>query len=386
MFNKNTLDKIRTTFNKLFRQSLNNLLKKIIDQQRFIILLNKVIGQAKIWFNFAFSYINKHILKQQEDIIIPEGLLGISFDNGVMAIAHIVVNNLNDIILKSLGSFIVDLSSPDQVKKAITTYITDYGLNNIECCYVLNSAQYILSLIESTVNDNKAREKAILWGIKDYINYSIDDAILDYFEVPVLRSRDNVKLAYAVAMRAKESEEIGNLINSTGARLKYIDINELCLINIISLYNYRQIGYLLLKISQDNINILLVKNNALLVSRNAKIDIKKLDNFDPNVNVNDEKSVVADNLVLELQRSLDYGKSIFKDLHFSSVNILPCTINIDLFITWAENQIGLIFNKIDLSKRVKFNKEYSNQQQAECLTAIGAGLRKLGMFYNVSKN
>lgn len=391
MFNK-----IRTTFNKLFHQLFGNLLliikkifvinKQITEQQRVIILLNKVIGQAKIRFNLVLSYINKHIFKQQEDSIVPEGILGISVDNGIVAIAHIVVNSLNDIIVKSFGSFIVDLSSNDQVKKVITKYITEYNLHNIECCYVLNSAQYVLSLIESVANDNKAREKAILWGIKDYINYSIDDAVLDYFEVPVVRSRDNAKLAYAVAMRAKESEEIGDLINATGARLKYIDINELCLINIMSLYNYGQIGYLLLKLSQDNISILLVRDNALLVSRNAKINIKKLDKFDPSININDDKSTVADNLVLELQRSLDYGKSIFKDLHFSSVNIFPCNINIDLFIPWAENQIGLLFNKIDLAKNIKFNIEHNNKQQAECLTAIGAGLRKIGTFYNASKN
>lgn len=377
MFNKNTFDKIRTIFNKLFR---------LTERQRVIILLNKVIGQAKIWFNIIFSYVNKRILKQQEDNIVPEGILGISVDNGVVAVAHIVINNLNDIIIKSFGYFIVDLSSSDRVKQVLSKYIADHNLRNIECCYVLNSAQYVLSLIESVANDSKAREKAILWGIKDYINYSLDDAVLDYFEVPVVRSRDNAKLAYAVAMRAKESEEIGSLINATGARLKYIDINELCLINIMSLYNYGQVAYLSLKLSQDNVNILLVKDNALLVSRNAKINIKTLDKFDPSININDEKSAVADNLVLELQRSLDYGKSIFKDLHFSAVNILPCSINIDLFIPWAENQIGLLFNKIDLSKNIKFIQEYNNKQQVECLMAIGAALRKIGMFYNATKN
>ena len=393
MFNKTVFDKIKIILNKLFNKVFGNLFRKIlnkqilvVNQQRFMILLDKVIGQAKILFNYIFSYINKRIIKQQSTTIVPEGLLGISVNNGIVALAHVVMNNLQDITVSSFGSFTVDLAGTGQIKNIITQYITKHNLQNIECCYVLSSSQYVLSLIESVNNDHKAREKAILWGIKDYINYSIDDAILDYFEVPIVRARDNVKLAYAVAMRAKESEEIGDLVNSSGAYLKYIDINELCLINIMSLYSNANVGCLLLKLSEDNINILLIKDNALFVSRNAKIDIKTLDRFDPNINVNDDKASVADSLVLELQRSLDYGKSIFKDLHFSSVNILPCNINIDFFIPWAENQIGLLFNKIDLTKKINFVKSINNQEQADCLMAISSGLRKIGIFYNVSKS
>lgn len=355
------------------------LFNKIVNKQACMILLDKVIGQAKILFNY--------ISQKKPEEVIPEGLLGISINKNIIAIAHLVLTGLQDIIVKSWGVFIIDPTQESQsAQNIIAKYIKDYNLNNIECCYVLDSSQYVMSLIEAVTNDNKAQEKAILWGVKDYINYSIDDAILDYFEVPIVRARDNVKLAYAVAMRAKLSEDIGVLIKSAGATLKYIDIKELCLVNIISLYQPSESGCLLLNIFDENVNFLLIKDHALFISRTTKLDIKQLDGFDPIVNANDTKFSIAENLVLELQRSLDYGNNLFKDLNFNSISIVPCNINLDLFVIWAKEQLGLIINKIDLTEKIKFNININQKEQADCLLAIGAGLRKIGGFYNVSAN
>ena len=390
-------------FNKIFNNKIfNKIFSKVFNKQVIIILLDKVIGQAKRLFSRmhlerVIEQAKLSLLRltnQEPKESIPDGMLGVSVNNSVVAVAHVIVNNLQDITVKSFGVFNIGLASsnednadPKSIPNIIGQYIKDQNLQRVECCYVLSSSQYVLSLIEgATTNDSKAKEKAILWGVKDYINYSIDDAILDSFEVPIVRTQDGVKLAYAVAMRAKLSEEIGVLINSSGAHLKYVDINELCLRNIISLYDDVKTGCVLLKLSEENCVMLLIKDNALLISRNTKLDIKQLDNFDPNKNIADEKFNVAENLVLELQRSLDYGGSIFRELHFSSIFILPCNLNLDLFIPWAQEQLGLSIKKMDLTEKIKFNQNINYKEQADCLMAIGAALRSIGKIYNVSTN
>ena len=80
---------------------------------------------------------------------------------------------------------------------------------------------------------------------------------------------------------------------------------------------------------------------------------------------------------MELQRSLDYGNSIFRDLHFSSICILPYAFNLDLFIVWAKEQLGLPIFKIDLSQKIKFEQNISQNEQAEYVLAIGAALRDI---------
>ncbi len=403
----------------------------MLNKQSFIILINKFIGQIKSLFSrfankFPKELITKHIvmiIRYKDTIkvlmqnfivkiktfkikllldrlsnkktaeIIPDGILGINISSNSIALVHLVFHGLNDIIVKShqivpLNAIDVNLQVQEQktaIENIMTKYIQTNNLLRIACAYVLSTQQYVMSLIElPQAKDSAAIEKSILWSVKDYINYSIDDAILESFIIPVNRTQDNAKLAYAVAMRAKLSEEIGKLVNKCGARLKYIDINELCVRNIISLYPDMQPGCVVLKIfDANNSSILLIKDNSLFISRTTKLHIKELDNFDPTKDDFPEKLNIAEKLVVELQRSLDYGNSIFRDLHFNTMCILPHKFNLDFVLVWIGEQLGLPVRKIDLTQKIKFEKNINQEEQADCSLAIGAGLRNIN---NVAAN
>lgn len=367
----------------------------MFNKENFIILINKFIGQIKSLFSFVpqkFKPLLERFGKKKTIEIIPEGILGININNNSIVLVHLMFNGLHDVVVRSrsvfnLNAIDLTLQHEDQkksIENIITKYVQDNNLLKIIGSYVLPYQQYVLSLIElPSLQDAAAKEKAILWSVKDSINYSIDDAILESFEVPVNRTQDNAKLAYAVAMRSKLSEEIGKLLNKCGVHLKYIDINELCIRNIMALYPDMQPGCLILKISDSNNSILLVKNNSLFISRSTKLNIKQLDNFDPVNHDEPEKLNIAENLILELQRSLDYGNSIFRDLHFNAICVLPYSFNLDLFIIWAQEQLGLPINKIDLTQKIKFEQEITQNEQAEYVLAIGAALRNIE---NVSAN
>jgi len=391
-------------FERFKLQAKLQKIKVFVEQFKLQAKLQKVkifAEQIKSWKfkefveqikSFKVKSLLERFAKKKQIEVIPDGILGISINNNTIVMIHMIVNGLKDVVVKSQVIFVLDTINANlnegEPKKSIEDVITQYikanNLSKIICSYVLSPQQYVLSLIEfPPVQNNDAKEKAILLGVKDYINYSIDDAILESFEVPVRRTQDNAKLAYAVAMRAKLSEEIGRLLNKCDIHLKYIDINELCIRNIIALYEDLQQGCLVLKISDINNSMLLVKDNALFISRNTKLDIKQLSDFDPNKNDDSDKMSIAENLVLELQRSLDYGNSIFRELHFNSICILPYDFNLDLFIVWAVEQLGLPIHKLDLTKKIKFEQPINQHEQAECILAIGAALRNID---NVTAN
>ncbi len=391
-------------FERFKLQAKLQKIKVFVEQFKLQAKLQKVkifAEQIKSWKfkefveqikSFKVKSLLERFAKKKQIEVIPDGILGISINNNTIVMIHMIVNGLKDVVVKSQVIFVLDTINANlkegEPKKSIEDVITQYikanNLSKIICSYVLSPQQYVLSLIEfPPVQNNDAKEKAILLGVKDYINYSIDDAILESFEVPVRRTQDNAKLAYAVAMRAKLSEEIGRLLNKCDIHLKYIDINELCIRNIIALYEDLQQGCLVLKISDINNSMLLVKDNALFISRNTKLDIKQLSDFDPNKNDDSDKMSIAENLVLELQRSLDYGNSIFRELHFNSICVLPYDFNLDLFIGWAVEQLGLPIHKLDLTKKIKFEQPINQHEQAECILAIGAALRNID---NVTAN
>lgn len=212
-------------------------------------------------------------------------------------------------------------------------------------------------------------------GIKDYLNYPLDDAMLDSFEIPANRSSDNIKLAYSVAMRAKLSQDIGKLLGKCNIHLKYIDINELCIRNIVPLYpEIKDLGCLVLRIFPNNNSILLIKNKDVYICRNTTLDINQLDDFDPVTDNVSEKIAIANNLLAELQRSLDYANNLFRTVNFNTICILPSGYNLEKTVDWLKQQSGLLVYNLDLHKIIGFS-DIPLEEQADCLLAIGAALR-----------
>ena len=319
--------------------------------------------------------------------VIPEGILGVQISSDSMILAHVVCNSLQDITVKSQAIFkiaSIDLNLQDAEQNAriatmISRYVQEHKLTKVMCCCVLSSQQYVLSLVEfPKEQDSAAKEKTILWSVKDYINYSIDDALLDSFDIPSTRSQDNVKLGYAVSIRKNLSANIGKLFNNCGITVKFIDIKELCIRNIIALYPELQQGVLVLYVSTTSNNgILLIQNNSLFVSRTTKLNIMELDGFDPAQDDDPAKLSIAENLILELQRSLDYSNGMFKSVSFNRMAVLYDHLKLDALFAWAEHEIGLPVYKINLPDKIKFEQEMPPGMHAGYILAVGAGLRDI---------
>ena len=125
-------------------------------------------------------------------------------------------------------------------------------------------------------------------------------------------------------MRAKLSQDIGKLLGKCNIHLKYIDINELSIRNIVPLYpEIKDLGCLVLRIFPNNNSILLIKNKDVYICRNTTLDINQLDNFDPVADNVPEKIAISNNLLAELQRSLDYANNMFRTVNFNVICILP---------------------------------------------------------------
>ncbi len=333
-----------------------------------------------------FFLLNKLAKKKTIDGF-PEGLLGVSINNDKIVLVHLVNNDDKNFVIKSKGIFefnitdfdFQDLEQNEKIQNIISNYIQNNNLLQIRAAYVLSNQQYVISLIElpSVADLDNSKEKAILLGIKDYLNYPLDDAMLDSFEIPVNRSSDNIKLAYSVAMQAKLSQNIGKLLAKSNIHLKYIDISELCIRNIVSLYpEIKEVGCLVLKIFDNNNSILLMKNKDVYICRNTTLDINQLDNFDPVVDNMPEKIAIANNLLSELQRSLDYANNMFRTVNFNTICVLPSGCNLEKTICWLKEQSGLPVYNLDLHKILGFS-DMPLKEQANWLLAIGAALRNI---------
>lgn len=120
----------------------------------------------------------------------------------------------------------------EDLSSAIRRFVVEHALEDVDCCYVLPSSDYTLTMVDTPNVAQTEKNSALQWLVREVINFPIEDALLDSFELPLPRSHDNVRLTYVIVVRRSIVPHTENLIHSSGLTLKYIDIPELMLRNI----------------------------------------------------------------------------------------------------------------------------------------------------------
>ena len=311
---------------------------------------------------FSF-FIN--LLGKKKETIIYSDIVGVYADHHGIAMAHVDANEPKSITVKSYQY--IETSDPQTQKQALAKYVQINNLFNHPCSYVLTNNNYNMSVIETPQVESGEITKATRWLIKDFIDYPPEEAVVDSFALPLKRASDNKNISYAVIMRASLMQEIKTFVNESGLKLKYIDVGELCSRNLVMLHPENQRGSLFIKLNNSGGQVIISRKNEIFVSR--RIDLK-LNNLQ-------ESEEALDTLALDIQRSMDYCSSLFRQSLVSSIILAPAEIDLDKIQIILNDSLGMPIHRLDLIGLMKFNKEISIKEQSQCLFAIGAGLRNL---------
>ncbi len=175
------------------------------------------------------------------------------------------------------------------------------GLTGAPCNIVLSPRDVMVMQAPRPNVPDEEVDEALRWSIKDSIDYAIDDAVIDHFDVPEDAIRGNARVSNVViAQRSKLAEEL-DLLRSAGLDIHAIDIPELALRNVLSRYMEEGHTIGLLLIEEDRSIILLFKDDLLYLSRSLPCD--------PAIASANYDQRALDNLCLEVQRSQDYLES-----------------------------------------------------------------------------
>ena len=97
------------------------------------------------------------------------------------------------------------------------------------------SRGYRLLLVEAPDVPADELRAAVRWRIKDLIDFHIDDAVIDVFEMPPHARGGPQRMMYAVTAKAEVVKREIERIESAGLKLGVVDIPELSLRNIATL-------------------------------------------------------------------------------------------------------------------------------------------------------
>ena len=114
------------------------------------------------------------------------------------------------------------------------------------------------------------------WRVKDLIDFHINDATLDVFDVPGERVAGRARQMYAVAARSAVIQKRVDQLDAAGINLQVIDIIELAQRNLATLLPEDARGVALLSFTAGAGLLTITKQSELYLSRNLDIGLDAL--------------------------------------------------------------------------------------------------------------
>lgn len=230
---------------------------------------------------------------------------------------------------------------------------------------VLDPGGYHLLLVEAPDVPPDELRAAVRWRIKDLIDYHIDDAVIDVFEMPPHSRGGRNRTMYAVAAKAELVKQQIELVENAGIELDVIDIPELALRNVATLLAGER-GAAFLYLADRRGTLLLVRQGVLFLARHVETGSVTLEEAGEL-----ERELVA-GLALEVRRSLDYFESHYEQT--SIPTLFTSGLN-DVHRSQLVDELNIAVENVELDAILDVAAELSPELARLCLPAVGAALR-----------
>ena len=265
-------------------------------------------------------------------------------------------------------------SWPDDNNQLLAELTADNDWHAMPCSVVLHPVYYQLSLTEKPPVQPDEMPSAVRWQVKEFLDFPLDEAAIEYFLLPDDAYRGRQKMLYAAALRKKALQDLVEPVQNSGLEVDCIEIAELALNNVVCRLPAVNGAAALVQLYEGGGFINLIEDGSIYLCRRLDIGLERFTG-------NTDNSDCYEMLLLEIQRSLDFyesqlGKGIVTTLYYS-----PGTSQFNLLGEFLSNQLGL--NVLPLSlPSLLLNGDGSEETNADeqaliCINAIGAALGPL---------
>jgi MSHA biogenesis protein MshI len=259
------------------------------------------------------------------------------------------------------------LDTSDETK-LLGQFAAHYHLNRARCTTLLGAGDYQLLLTEAPDVSPDELKAALRWRVKDLIDFHINDAALDVFDLPGAAPGAKAREMYAVAARTEIIQKRVDLLTAAGIGLEIIDIPELAQRNLAALLPEDAAGVAMLSLKPQSGLITITRQGYLYLSRALNLGVDTL-------HTADDPARYFDHIVLEVQRSLDYFESHFREAPVRHLILAPFAKPVPGLLEHLRTNLGVTVGAMDLAQLLDSDVELTPDLQARCLTTIGAALR-----------
>jgi MSHA biogenesis protein MshI len=289
-----------------------------------------------------------------------EKQLGVQFSN--QGIRFALVN------LKNNDKTLIDVEFNEandwpQQKSFLEKKIAEFALESTPTIVIIPQNDYQIFLIEQPLLSGNEKREAIRWRIAEYIDFPVEEAVVDYIEVPQKNKDSNTPLNYVIVTRKGIIDEYANNIKALGLNLTSVDICQSALREIAFQLDDADVGQALLHIEEDKSHIVLFKNKTLYMMRDFDLGYDHI-----------KKNNEVQDLALEIQRSIDYCSSNLKNAGISRIVLTPMPERKTELLSNLSNILGLPVRMINYSEFIHETEKLSINQANSSAFAIGAAI------------
>ena len=163
-------------------------------------------------------------------------------------------------------------SDPSDQASSLRSGAREHGFGRVPCTTLLEPADYQILLVEPPKVPADELRAAIRWKIKDLIEYHIDDATLDVFEVRGEgEAKGPAKAMYAVATPNEVVQKRIALFEKASVPLKVIDIPEMAQRNVAALFESPDKATAMLAFSSWGGLLTISIHGELLITRRLEV-------------------------------------------------------------------------------------------------------------------
>jgi MSHA biogenesis protein MshI len=235
---------------------------------------------------------------------------------------------------------------------------------------VLADGSYRLLLEELPSAPRNEMRSAVGWRIKDRIETSLDDAVIELLEMPAQARGGSNPSAYAIVAKRDDIESQVAQLKAGGLKLDALDLPELCMRNLAVRLPQDREGVAFLHFTEESGLLTVTRQGVLYLIR--RIDIGQLQLAE--AGHTQIRVGLIPSICLELQRSLDYYEATY-DLPSITTLVLGPGTGLEALKNAVNEQLGLNVINLDLGTIFELAEPLDEEAQKECLFAAGAALR-----------
>ncbi len=267
-------------------------------------------------------------------------------------------------------------ADPGNYAEVCRQLASELELNSMKSVLVLPPDDYTMLQVESPGVETSELLGAVRWQIKDLIDFHMDDATIDLFPLPEpQRAGFNRKLSVVAARNSLIQDRV-DLLGAAGIEIEAIDITELALRNLALLDKRDSGAKAFLYLSPRYSMIEIISGSQLYLSRQIKVDLTDLERMSGGVDM-EQGNPALDNLVLEVQRSMDFYESQFGEGQVTRVSVIsPATEVTGEIMRFAEDNLEATVSRFELANMLDSVDGVAPADAAShCLAVLGGALR-----------